>query len=291
MIRDKYLYIIGGPTASGKTARALELAQKLNTCIISADSRQFYKEMNIGTAKPKNDELQLVKHYFINNLSIKDEYNVGTYEHEVISLLDHLFIENDVVIMVGGSGLFIKSVTDGLDDFPEIEPEIRAEAKSLFESKGLAGLQELVCSNDPKFYSTVDINNPRRLMRAAEIILQTGCPFSNYRSASPKRRKFSVIKEYIDIDRTLLYNRINNRVLHMVDEGLKDEAFDLMSFRHLGPLQTVGYQEWFQYFEGSISVDRAIELVQQNTRRYAKRQVTWFKKDGGWSSHPPSIFF
>lgn len=291
MVQDKYLYVIGGPTASGKTAKAIELALKLNTCIISADSRQFYREMNIGTAKPAPEELELIQHYFINNLSVKDNYNAGNYEEEVIELLERLFSENDVVIMAGGSGLFIKAVTNGLDDFPEIDPETRNKARAILEGEGLNQLQSYISLHDPDYYAVADIQNPRRLLRAAEIILQTGMPFSSFRKSSSKKRNFKIIKDYIDVERSTLYDRINNRVMEMIEAGLENEALSLMPYRYLTPLQTVGYQEWFEYFNGNISKDRAIELIQQNSRRYAKRQITWFKNDGGWSVQPPSLFF
>lgn len=289
MISDKYLYIIGGPTASGKTAKAIEMAQSLKTVILSADSRQFYKEMTIGTAKPSISELDLVKHYFIDNLSINEEYDAGTYENEAINLLDELFKIHDIVIMAGGSGLFIKAVTDGLDFFPTIYPEIREQTRKLMEEHGIEKLQEFVSERDPKYFKSVDIQNPRRLLRAAEVILQTGSTFSSFRKSEPKKRNFSIIKNFIEIERETLYERINIRVDEMVKRGLKDEAMELYPYKDKNPLQTVGYKEWFDYFEGKITHEQAVELIKQNSRRYAKRQVTWFKNDGGWLSNPPSF--
>lgn len=289
MIGKKYLYIIGGPTASGKTALAVKEAIRLNTVVISADSRQFYREMSIGTAKPSQQELDCVPHFFINNLSIHDEYDVGTYENEVIHLLDDLYKQHDIVIMAGGSGFFIKAVTDGLDDFPEIESEVKEKCHLILENEGIEGLQQFVRQKDPQYFAEVDIQNPRRLLRAAEVILQSGQTYSGFRKKNRKIRNFTTIKYLINPERELLYDRINLRVLQMVEQGLEDEARQLYAYRHSKPLQTVGYQEWFDYFDGKITRDQAIELIQQNTRRYAKRQLTWFRNDAGWSSDLPEI--
>lgn len=289
MIGNKYLYIIGGPTASGKTALAVNEAIRLNTVVISADSRQFYREMSIGTAKPSQQELDSVPHFFINNLSIHDEYDVGTYESEVIHLLDDLYKKHDIVIMAGGSGLFIKAVTDGLDDFPEIESEVKEKCQLILDNEGIEGLQQFVRQKDPQYFAEVDIQNPRRLLRAAEVILQSGQTYSGFRKKSRKIRNFATIKYLINPERELLYDRINLRVLQMVAQGLEAEARQLYAYRHSKPLQTVGYQEWFDYFDGKITRNQAIELIQQNTRRYAKRQLTWFRNDGGWSTDLPGI--
>lgn len=289
MIGNKYLYIIGGPTASGKTALAVNEAIRLNTVVISADSRQFYREMSIGTAKPSQQELDSVPHFFINNLSIHDEYDVGTYESEVIHLLDDLYKKHDIVIMAGGSGLFIKAVTDGLDDFPEIESEVKEKCQLILDNEGIEGLQQFVRQKDPQYFAEVDIQNPRRLLRAAEVILQSGQTYSGFRKKSRKIRNFATIKYLINPERELLYDRINLRVLQMVEQGLEDEARQLYAYRHSKPLQTVGYQEWFDYFDGKITRNQAIELIQQNTRRYAKRQLTWFRNDDGWSTDLPGL--
>lgn len=289
MIGNKYLYIIGGPTASGKTALAVNEAIRLNTVVISADSRQFYREMSIGTAKPSQQELDSVSHFFINNLSIHDEYDVGTYESEVIHLLDDLYKKHDIVIMAGGSGLFIKAVTDGLDDFPEIESEVKEKCQRILDNEGIEGLQQFVRQKDPQYFAEVDIQNPRRLLRAAEVILQSGQTYSGFRKKSRKIRNFATIKYLINPERELLYDRINLRVLQMVEQGLEDEARQLYAYRHSKPLQTVGYQEWFDYFDGKITRNQAIELIQQNTKRYAKRQLTWLRNDPGWSTDLPGI--
>ncbi|HMG16221.1 MAG TPA: tRNA (adenosine(37)-N6)-dimethylallyltransferase MiaA [Saprospiraceae bacterium] len=282
MNKGKYLYIIAGPTASGKTQKALDLASEWNTEIISADSRQFYKEMNIGTAKPSNEQLKTVPHHFISNISIHDTYDAGKYEKEVLVLLDQLFNKYDRLIMVGGSGLFIKAITSGFDAFPAIDTNIREELQAKYSTEGIEILQKIVSDNDPEYYARVDIYNHRRLQRAAEIILQTGRAFSSYQSSIPKERDFNIVKNIIELPREQVYNQINKRVLDMIEQGLEAEAMSLYPFRNLRPLQTVGYNEWYKSAEGIYSRDKAIELIQQNTRNYAKRQMTWFRNDGGW---------
>ena len=243
MNSDKYLYAIGGPTASGKTSLAIELAQKFNTVIISADSRQFYKEMTIGTAKPTQQELTSVQHFFINNLSIQDNYNAGIYEHEVLTLLKTLYQHHDVVIIVGGSGLFLKAVLEGFDNFPEIEYSIKSEVANIFETEGIQALQKIVITTDPIYFNTMDTQNSRRLLRAAEIILQTGKRVSDFRTGNVKAREFKIIKHVIEKERSILYKDIDNRVIQMVENGLKSEALSLFPYKDLKPLQTVGYQE------------------------------------------------
>ncbi len=282
MKKGKYLYIIGGPTAVGKTQRAIELALKWNTEIISSDSRQFYREMNIGTAKPSLIQLDTVQHHFINNLSIHDNFDAGLYEEQVMTLLSELFVKHDKLIMVGGSGLFIKAITNGFDQFPAIDPEVRAKVEAGFASEGIEFLQKIVSEKDQSYFARVDSYNHRRLQRAAEIILQTGNSFSSYQSGMPKERDFNIVKNLVDIPREQLYKQINNRVLDMVEQGLEEEAIALYQFRQLRPLQTVGYNEWFKVREGIYNKDKAIEMIQQNTRNYAKRQMTWFRNDGGW---------
>lgn len=284
MNKGKYLYIIGGPTASGKTSKAIDLALEWQTEIISADSRQFYKEMNIGTAKPSLEQLNLVPHHFINNISIHDSYDVGLYEEQVLELLAKLFESNDRVVMVGGSGLFIKAITHGFDAFPLVDLAIKNELQRRLSEEGIEVLQKIVSDNDPDYYAKVDINNSRRLQRAAEIILQTGHTFSSYHSGIAKKREFNIIKKMIDIPREQLYLQINNRVLDMIEQGLQEEATTLYPYNQLRPLQTVGYSEWFKYIEGFYTQEKTIEMIQQNTRNYAKRQLTWFRNDGGWES-------
>ena len=284
MKKGKYLYIIGGPTASGKTQTAIDLALKWNTEIISADSRQFYREMNIGTAKPSIEQLNTVPHHFINNISIHDTYDAGLYEKEVLALMEVLFAQHDRLIMVGGSGLFIKAITNGFDQFPAIDFEVKEKVQAGYETEGMAFLQKIVSDKDPEYYARVDNFNHRRLQRAAEIILQTGNPFSSYQSGIPKERDFTIVKNLIDVPREQLYNQINNRVVEMVAQGLETEADALYPFRMLRPLQTVGYTEWFKVKDGVYNKDKAIEMIQQNTRNYAKRQMTWFRNDGGWQT-------
>lgn len=292
MTNHKKLIVIAGPTASGKTALAIELAKALQTVIISADARQFYREMQIGTAKPTEAELNTVQHYFINNLSIHDDYDAGKYEAEVIQLLDKLFLQYDSVILCGGSGLFIKAVTDGFDAIPETTPEVREQVQLLYAQNGLSWLQETILQKDPVYYKNADIQNPKRLLRALEVITQTGNPFSSYHKQhqhSPRRTHFEVIKICISIDRDLLYERINQRVIHMFDAGLEDEVKGLIPYQHLNALQTVGYTELFEFFDGKISKKRALELIQQHTRNYAKRQLTWFRKDSGFIWCKPDL--
>jgi tRNA dimethylallyltransferase len=273
------LIIVVGPTAVGKTELCIELAQLFDTSIISADSRQFYREISIGTAKPSSDELKAVPHYFINNLSISDTYNAGDYETEVIEKLKQLFEKKSVLILTGGSGLFVKAVTDGFDDLPEVDLKIRDELNNIFQDKGLQPLIEELREVDPVFYNQVDRANPRRVIRALEVIRATGRPFSFYRSASAKVRDFEVIKVALERPREELYERINRRVDAMVEEGLLEEVKSVFDFRSSGPLKTVGYTEVFDFLEGKYSWEETVELIKRNTRRFAKRQMTWFRKD------------
>jgi len=285
----KKLIVIAGPTASGKTALSIELAKALNTVIISADARQFYRETSIGTAKASEQELAEVAHYFINNLSIHDNYDVGKYEAEVLALLDELFINHDKVILCGGSGLFIKAITEGLDELPVADQYIRNNIAALYETNGLQWLQNEIKLKDPVYFAQADIQNPKRLIRALEVIEQTGNPISSFHKKNPRKRNFESVKICLDIPRDLLYERINERVIKMFDNGLEKEGSALYPFRNLNALQTVGYTELFEYFEGKISLTRAIDLIQQHTRNYAKRQLTWFRKDGAYIWSKPDI--
>jgi tRNA dimethylallyltransferase len=285
----KKLIVIAGPTASGKTALAIELAKALNTVIISADARQFYRETTIGTAKASAAELAAVPHYFINNLSIHDTYDVGKYETEVLSKLDELFLIHDKVILCGGSGLFIKAITEGLDELPVADEAVRNNIAILYQANGLTWLQNEIKLKDPDYFAQADIQNPKRLIRALEVIEQTGKPFSSFHKKNPRQRNFESIKICLDIPRDELYMRINNRVLNMFENGLEQEAKTLYPFKHLNALQTVGYTEMFEYFDGKISMPRAIELIQQHTRNYAKRQLTWFRKDSAYIWCKPDI--
>lgn len=275
----KTLIVIAGPTAVGKTAAAIKLARQLNTEIISADSRQFYREMSIGTAKPDAEELSQAKHHFIDSHSITENFTVGDFEKQALQLLDELFKTHDDVIMVGGSGLFIQAVTQGFDDLPTANPAIRERLNQLFAERGIEYLQDKLKTADPYYYQEVDLNNPQRLIRALEVFEATGKPFSSYRKAIRNRRPFETVKIALNLPREILYDRINQRVDLMVKRGLIEEVRALLPYRHLNALNTVGYSELFDYFDGKIDLDTAISLIKQNTRRFAKRQLTWFRKD------------
>ncbi len=275
----KKLIVIAGPTAVGKTAAAIKLAQQLKTEIISADSRQFYREMSIGTAKPNADELRQVKHHFIDSHSITENFTVGDFEKQALQLLDELFKTNDHVIMVGGSGLFIQAVTQGFDDLPTVDPEIREKLNRELVEKGIEHLQCELKEADPDYYHQVDLNNPQRLIRALEVFQATGKPFSSYRKAAVNVRPFESIKIALNLPREVLYDRINRRVDIMVEQGLAEEVRSFLPYRHLNALNTVGYSELFDYFDGKTDLGTAINLIKQNTRRFAKRQLTWFRKD------------
>ncbi|WP_259067308.1 tRNA (adenosine(37)-N6)-dimethylallyltransferase MiaA [Mucilaginibacter sp. X4EP1] len=275
----KTLVVIAGPTASGKTAAAIELANYYDTAIISADSRQFYREMSIGTAKPTDDELAAAQHFFINSLSITEGFTAGDYETQALELLNKLFDEHDYVLLVGGSGLFIKAVCEGFDEFPDTEPGIREALNSEFDKQGITGLQEKLKLADPIYYSQVDINNPQRLIRALEVFESTGKPYSSFRKSGAAKRPFRVVKFGLTLPREKLYRQINNRVDEMVKTGLIEEVRSLLPYRHLNALNTVGYSEIFDYFDGKTDFDTAIELIKRNTRRFAKRQLTWFGRD------------
>ncbi len=278
-VLSKTLVVISGPTASGKTDIAIQLAQHYKTVIVSADSRQFYREMCIGTAKPTVEELTQAKHFFINSHSITENFTAGNYEKECLSLLTTLFTDHDRVIMVGGSGLFLKAVCEGLDEFPTINTETREMLNNKLKNDGLQSLQEKLKTADPEYYAQVDINNPQRVIRALEVFESRGKPFSAYRKSNPKERPFNVIKLGINLSREMLYQRINQRVDDMILKGLVEEVRSLLPYRHFNSLNTVGYSELFDYFDGKTGLQSAVELIKQNTRHYAKRQLTWFKKD------------
>jgi tRNA dimethylallyltransferase len=276
---SKTVIVIVGPTAIGKTAVSINIAKKLHCPILSADSRQFFKEMSIGTAKPSAEEMQGVTHYFINSHSITDDYNVGKYEAESIALLEELFKEHDQVIVVGGSGLYIDALCKGFDELPEANTEVREKIQSVLMSEGIEGLQHLLQKHDPEYYNKVDLNNPQRLSRAIEVYLTTGIPYSQFRKGENKKRNFNTIKIGLNDDRERLYERINKRVDDMINKGLIDEVRSLVPYKHLNALQTVGYKELFDHFENKTDLPTAIELIKQNTRRFAKRQLTWFRRD------------
>ena len=278
-MKKNTLIVIAGPTASGKTALAIKVAKALNTVILSADSRQFYKEMSIGTAAPTEEELAQVKHYFVHHISIEDKYDVADYEHDAMQLLEELFKTHDNVIMTGGSGLFIDAVCNGIDAMPEVQPEIREKVEKLFQDGGLHAMQEAVQRLDPEYFSIVDQQNPRRLQRALEICYQTGKPFSSFRCGNVVQRDFNIKKYALLWDRQKLIERIDKRVDLMLEQGLLEEAKALYPKRHLNALNTVGYKELFAYFNGQCTLDEAVEQIKIHTRQYAKRQMTWLRKD------------
>jgi tRNA dimethylallyltransferase len=284
----KYLIVIGGPTASGKTAMAIRLAQYFSAEIISADSRQFYREMTIGTAKPTEGELKQTTHHFINSLSIHDAYSVGDFEKEALAVLNNIFKKNNIAIMVGGTGLYIKAVCEGLDEFPDTPLSIRTEFEDLFKNKGVEYLQKLLQNVDYEYFTKVDLNNPSRIIRALSVWKVSGKPYSSFTKGEKLARIFEPIYIYLDLPRAILYERINMRVDNMMQAGLFAEAEKLYPFRHLTALQTVGYSELFDYFDKKISLSEAIDKIKQHTRNYAKRQITWFRKDPHWQHFSPS---
>ncbi|MBQ3354728.1 MAG: tRNA (adenosine(37)-N6)-dimethylallyltransferase MiaA [Bacteroidales bacterium] len=284
----KTLIVIAGPTASGKTAAAIKVAKALNTVIINADSRQFYKEMSIGTAVPSPKELDEVKHYFVQNISILNDYDVATYEQDVLLLLKKLFLEHDQVLLTGGSGLFIDAVCKGIDTMPDIDQAVRERVDNLFYEGGLAALQQEVQRLDPEYWTIVDQKNPRRLQRALEVCYQTDKTFTSFRTRSSAKRDFNIVKYALLCEKQDLYNRINLRVEIMLSQGLVDEARKLYPYRRRNALNTVGYKELFDYFNGKISLNEAVEQIKLNTRHYAKRQMTWLRKDTEYQWIEPS---
>lgn len=275
----KYLIVVVGPTAVGKTDFTINLAQKLNAPIISADSRQFYKEMSIGTAKPSPEELKAALHYFVDFLSIQDEYTVAQFENDAINKLEEIYRENDYAILTGGSGLFIDAVVNGLDEMPDISPEIRSSVLHDLEEKGLQFLLHELEVSDPEYYDQVDRSNPRRVCRGVEVCRQTGKSFSEFRKGAKKIRPFQTLKIGLTRNREELYDRINQRVDNMVKQGLVDEVKGLYRYRNLKSMNTVGYSEVIGYLQREYDLDQAVNLIKRNTRRYAKRQLTWFQKD------------
>ena len=278
MRKNKNLIYIAGPTGIGKTNLSIEIAKKLNTEIISCDSRQFYKELKIGTSPPSTSQLNQIRHHLIHNKSIHDVYNVGLYEKEAIELVNKLFEDTDILILVGGSGLYADSIMNGIDNFPDIPPNIREGLINEYNSSGLEVIQNKLKKLDIKYYNEVDLNNSNRIIRALEIIEFTGKPFSLFRTKKIKERIFESQVIVMECERNKLYNRINNRVDMMIEKGLENEVLELKDFKHLNSLNTVGYKEFFKYFEDKISYSDAVGKIKQNTRNYAKRQITWLKK-------------
>lgn len=275
----KNLIIIVGPTAVGKTALAIQVAKQFGTEIISADSRQFFKEMNIGTAKPSAQELAEVPHHFIDSHSISTFFSTGDFEIEALKVMADLHQQHDTLVMVGGSGLYVNAVCNGLDDLPETDLNIRTALKEKFEQEGIEEIKQQLSLADPEFYARVDQSNPQRMIRGLEFYLSTGKKLSSYQTNTKKERPFNIIKIGLNMDRHKLYAQINHRVDLMMDAGLLAEVERLLHFKGLNALNTVGYSELFLYLEGGCSLQEAIAAIKQNTRRFAKRQLTWFRKD------------
>lgn len=276
---SKTVISIVGPTAIGKTALSIELAKALQTEIISADSRQFFKEMSVGTAVPSEKELAAAPHHFIQHISIKEEYSVGDFERDALLQAEEIFKTRDTLILVGGSGLYTRSFLKGLDDFPEVDPGMREKLNLNLQEKGLEPLKKQLQELDPEYYQKVDFNNPHRLVRALEICLGTGRPYSSFLNKKKNNRNFEIISIGLTAPREIIYQRINLRGDQMMEAGLLEEAKKLFSFRSLNALNTVGYKELFQYLDGQNSLEEAIEEIKKNTRRFAKRQLTWFRKE------------
>lgn len=287
----KYLIVVVGPTAIGKTALAIKIAQHFGSDIISADSRQFFKEMAIGTAVPSNEELAAAPHHFIQHISINDTYSVGDFERDALQKLDMLFEQNNLQVMVGGSGLYVDAILNGFDDFPDIDPEIRARLISGYEAQGIGYLQEQLKELDPVHYERVALQNPQRLMRALEVSIGTGRPYSSFLGNKKSVRNFIPIVIGLEAEREVIYERINARVDAMVENGLIDEATKLYPHRQLNALQTVGYRELFSHFDGEMDLVTAIEEIKKNTRRFAKRQMTWFRRNESvhWFNYATNI--
>jgi len=277
----KVLLTVVGPTAIGKTALAIQLAHHFDTEILSADSRQFFKEMEIGTAVPTKEELKKVPHHFIQHKSIFEPYSVGDFEKEAINLLDDLFLKKDIVVMVGGSGLYVDAVVSGLNEFPEVDPEIREKLNQQLEEEGLEPLQNELKQRDPKYYKSVDLDNPHRLIRALEVCIASNKPYSSFLNRPKPKRPFKTLYVGIDAPREVIYDRINTRVDLMMDAGLLNEVKKLYPHKKLNALQTVGYKELFEYIEAQSTLEFAVSEIKKNTRRFAKRQLTWLRKNNG----------
>lgn len=273
----KKLITISGQTASGKTNLSIRLAQNLNCSIISCDSRQFYKEMSIGTAVPSKLELSKANHYFIHHKSVKDNYTVGDFQNDALKLIENLFKKDDYIILTGGSGMYMDAIVNGIDKFPKIKLGVRELLNKKHNSRGILFLKNKLKELDPEYYDIVDVNNHRRLIRALEVCISTGKPYSSFLNKKNKKYDFESVNFGIKVDRELLYKKINYRVDKMISDGLIKEVKTLLNFKDLNPLNTVGYKELFEHFKGNLTKSQAIEKIKQNTRRYAKRQMTWLK--------------
>jgi tRNA dimethylallyltransferase len=273
----KKLITISGQTASGKTNLSIRLAQNLNCSIISCDSRQFYKEMSIGTAVPSKLELLKANHYFIHHKSVRDNYTIGDFQNDALKLIENLFKKNDYIILTGGSGMYMDAIVKGIDKFPKIKLGVREMLNEKHNSRGILFLKNKLKELDPEYYDIVDVNNYRRLIRALEVCISSGKPYSSFLNKKNKKYDFESVNFGIKVDRELLYEKINYRVDKMISDGLIKEAKTLLNFKDLNPLNTVGYKELFEHFKGNLTKSQAIEKIKQNTRRYAKRQMTWLK--------------
>lgn len=277
-MNKKTCIIVSGPTAVGKTDYGIELALKYHCSIISADSRQCFKELNIGVAKPSGEQLEKVFHYFINTHSIHDDVNVKVFEEYALKAIQRIFENNDTAVMVGGTGLYIKAFSEGLDDIPEVNENIRKEINDQYKIHGFEWLHDKIRKEDPNFFSNGEMQNPQRMLRALEVKLSTGTSILDFHSGKKEKRDFEIKNILLELPRQELYNNINHRVDQMMEDGLLKEAEGLFPVRHLNALQTVGYKELFDYFEGKISLEKAVDDIKKNTRHYAKRQMTWFRK-------------
>ena len=285
---DKTLIVIAGATGSGKSDLAIDIALHYHAPIISTDSRQFYRGIPIGTAQPNAEQLQTVEHHFIASHELTQDFNCGAYEQEAMQRLEVLFQKHDYVIAVGGSGLYIKALCDGMDDLPEVDATLREQLMADIKQFGIDAMAERLRELDPAYYEVVDRKNPARVLRALEICIGTGMPYSTLRTGVKRKRPFNIIKIATDMDRALLYERIDRRVDIMVAQGLEQEARSVYHLRDLNSLQTVGYREMFDYFDGTISRDEAIDLIKRNSRRYARRQMTWFRRDNKFAWFNPA---
>jgi tRNA dimethylallyltransferase len=279
MAADKTLIVLVGPTAIGKTDLAITLAKQFSTEIISADSRQFFREMEIGTAKPSAEELAAAPHHFINSHSIQTLFSTGDFEVQALKLIGELFVKKDVLIMVGGSGLYIDAVCKGLDEMPETDLSIREQLNQLMAAEGLEPIRKQLSELDPEYHQQVDQSNPQRMIRGLEFFLSTGLKLSSFFTNSKKQRPFKILKIGLNMARPLLYQRINQRVDQMMEKGLLDEVERLQQYRHCNALNTVGYSELFDHLDRKVTLAEAVDKIKQNTRRFAKRQLTWFRKD------------
>lgn len=275
----KRLIVLLGPTGVGKTELSIEIARHFHTSIISCDSRQIYREMRIGTAVPSREQLSAVPHFFIHTLSVKDYYNSWQFEQQALDKIRELHHTAEVVLLVGGSMMYIDALCKGIDDIPTIDPELREQLMNRMEVEGVEAIRDLLKKLDPVFYAQVDLNNAKRVLHAVEVCMMAGKPYSSLRTNQPKKREFDILKIGLNREKTELYDRIDKRVDIMLDEGLEGEARSLYPLRHLNPLNTVGYKEFFEYFDNKIDYEEAVRLIKRNSRRYAKKQLSWFRRD------------